>query len=230
MAIIPQGISQLSESILSYLITALTILAFVKIVQMVMNMGGGKGLGGLFGGGNNNTDNTKTTKPQGDSKDHKKTPKEKADDRVVKHHFDPYNPGKVKFLICDEDDNPIQGATILIKPKYAKRSRYRALPAAWTPNRDTWREYKLRSNADGFAPSRDKYEAIGSGVVTIEVNAGGFLLPEYNYQPSVEIKANEEQLIIITMRGRGEKDQLFEPIIKNVEPGRGVIQATGEVV
>ena len=230
MSIIPEGISKLSEAVLSYTITALTILAIVKVFHMFT---GGKGLGGLFkgggkdkGGNTGNTSNTSNTVAPGK----KPTLAEKSAARMARDHFDPSNPGKVKFLVCDEDDNPVQGARITVKPKFGRRSRYWALPAAWTPNRDTWREHTLRTNADGFAPSRNAYESIGSGVVTVEVIARGFILLKENYQPSVEILPQEEQVIIITMRGRGEKDDLFEPIVRNVTVEGDVITATGEVV
>jgi len=50
MAVIPQGVSHLVESVVSYLYIILMVLAIIKVVQLVRSIGGAVGAGRLFAG------------------------------------------------------------------------------------------------------------------------------------------------------------------------------------
>lgn len=237
MGIIPQGISELSESILSYLITALTILAFVKIIQLVSNMGG---IGELFKGG------TRPSKPDnkpgasggtggsngGKPGKEKLTPEQKAAARTINQQFDPNTPGFIKFLVVDEDDNPIKGATITVKPRYSGKNRYAIIPPIKGIKRtlnNNYRKYLFHTNADGYAPSRGDFERVGSGAVEISVTHPKYRMPKKRFSPTFQIKEDEKRMIIITMKGEGITEERINPYVHDINGNTSKLVLKGEI-
>ena len=241
MAVLPQGATNMAASILSLFVTALTILFIVKIVLIFTSMGG-------FGGGKGGKDKGSEDKKSKDKKETSdennmpidKKAQDKQDKKVKKDKFDPYNTGQVKFLVCDEDDNPIQGAMITLEPTYAKKGKYWLVPSGmgkWAKNKDTWRKYgPYITNANGYAPSRDQYEEIGSGTLKLEVYKKHFIILPLDKDErhqikhyTIEIKPSTQRLIIITMARKGEKDELFEPHIEDITLDNEQLNRTGVI-
>lgn len=226
MAIIPGGIVDLSAAILSYVITALYIAAIIKFVQAIMSIGGEGGLGNLFGGGDNKDNKDKG---DGDGKGNKKTPIDKIADKVLKDKFNPYITAKVKCLVTDQHDNPIEGAYVTIKPSYARQRNYWLIPKFLSKNKNTWREYNLpATNADGYTPSRDTFETIGTGTVTIRVvkqvkvtHPIKKIFVQYKNYESIqkhkEIEPDQEHFFTFKLEGIVPIASNLEPKITNVE-------------
>jgi hypothetical protein len=230
--IIPQGISHLSQSVLSYIITALTILAIVKFIQMIMSMGGG--IGGLFkGGGGGGSKPPKTNPPDGGGGGGDgggaKPPgwREKLETGIE-------NPGKISFHIRNLDDGNVKGAELTM----------------WTTKRTKWfrkgkgvhgRTYKDVSNADGIIPSNGKEWLVPSVSykvqVTYKLSKHEKYLKEKNqltkyswareltrrFEKStitqsfdIDIRPEENERRSIQLAFHAEENTGFEPFIKSI--------------
>ena len=136
MAIIPDGVQSMVESVLSYLVTILVVLIIVKIVQLFQNIGGFK-----FGGGGGGSKDESSKKSDGNNPDGSSMPTSKQE--FVEGQK---NPGEISFLIRNDDDQNIKGAELKM----------------WTAKRTKWfrkgkgkygRTYRDVSNEDGMIPS-----------------------------------------------------------------------------
>ena len=136
MAVIPQGVEGLYHTIISYMITIVTILFFVKIVQLFMNIGGWGGGGSSSGSGS-----SKPGKPD--------SPTDKGEKPTIKDKFEeankPENRAQFFVLVKNLDDKPVKGALVEMWPAntrilFKKRGYY-------------GRYYYSYTNADGVAPS-----------------------------------------------------------------------------
>ncbi len=121
MAVIPQGVSHLVETIVSYLYVVLTILIIVKLVQLVMSIGGT--FKGKFGGGNSGNDDNKKGRSKeesgnGGNWDDGGKPKKPKSSYT---YLDPSRLGTVKFKVEDVEGRPIRNAQIIVAPNRQKR-------------------------------------------------------------------------------------------------------------
>ncbi len=122
MGVIPQGVTHLVESVVSYLYIILLILVIVKIIQLVGSFGGFGGSGSSRGSsdaGNNNKTGNKDKSSNTDSKDDGPTNIKKK--RPHYTYLDPTRLGKVKFKVEDVEGNPVKGSEIIITPNRQKR-------------------------------------------------------------------------------------------------------------
>ncbi|MBD3209113.1 hypothetical protein GF367_01685 [Candidatus Woesearchaeota archaeon] len=234
MAVIPQGVENMVESVLSYLVLILTILFVLKLIQIFTSIGGFK-FGSSGGGSGSGRDGSGSSSSPRD----KKNRKEKEEDRSNKDKIDPDRKGQVKFLVVDQDDNPIPEATVMLKPAYASKRKYALAPSwlgQWAKNKDTWREYHFVTNADGFAPTRDKHAWVASGLYHPTIIKAGYKQVNLRGKNAkheikhIEIIPDEMQEITLTLIKKTREDDQAEPKVKDVKQQNDKLVLKGEII
>ena len=122
MAVIPQGVSNLVERVVSYLYVILTILIVIKVFQLLYSIGGASG---VF---------KRRSKPPGEDDDESKSKKKspKGNDEYSSSskpkkskssytYLDPTRLGEVVFKVEDVEGRPIRNAQVIIAPNRTKR-------------------------------------------------------------------------------------------------------------
>jgi len=213
-----QFIQNAYGAIVSWTYILLTILLIVKIIQFFTGGGGlfggkgggGEGSGGSGGGGRNNPDRV--------SPEEEKTIKKKKK-LGEPEGLDVENPGFVKVIVLDTDDNPIQGAKVRITPANMRKRR-------WFRTKRDWREYGGLTGPDGVWPSGGRFESVGSGSVIISVTKTNwynitftwFNRDRFYEKKYYEIIPGQQHEITVIMDRKGEKAEAFEPKIWEVAP------------
>lgn len=167
---------------------------------------GGKGPGGTGPGG---------TGPggQGPGEKPNKTPSGLDND----------HPGRIRVLVTNVDENPVDSATVRVFALDMPLWR-RALGR----HTKEMMMFKGRTNVDGLWPGRTTFALIGSGPVKIKVSKNmKDRTEEHLIVPSSG--PQDVQVIHITLDGRGEKDQRYEPFIESVERHGDQLHLRGRV-
>lgn len=212
-----QFIQNAYGAIVSWTYILLTILLVVKIIQFFTGGGGlfggkggeGGGSGGGDGGGRGNNPDT-VSPPQ-------QTTLTQQQQLGAPEGLDVENPGFVKVIVLDTDDNPIQGAKVRITPANMRKRR-------WGRTKRAWREYGDLTGPDGVWPSGGRFESVGSGSVIISItktnwyNITWFNRDRFYEKKYYEIVPGQQHEITVILDRKGEKAEGFEPKIWEVAP------------
>jgi len=219
MAVIPDGIRNMVETVLSYLVTILTILIIVKIIQLVGSIkGGGFNFGGGSGGGSGG----------GGDKEKKPSKKEKQREKFDKGME---NPAYLRVWVRDRDDRNIQGAKVYVRPlNYKKNLKYEDV-----------------TNADGLMPSDGGYLTVPSQYTTLitvkytlskaeaHKSKQNKMSPigdngKFKEEKRVMLKAGDEQTVKFQLDIQAEYIKGFQPKILDLDIdnkyGKGVVRST----
>jgi hypothetical protein len=210
-----QFIQNAYGAIVSWTYILLTILLIVKIIQFFT--------GGSFGSWGKDKDTDPESKKY---KPDRVSPEE--EEKIIKKKklgepegLDVENPGFVKVIVLDTDDNPIQGAKVRITPANMRKRR-------WGRTKRDWREYGDLTGPDGVWPSGGRFESVGSGSVIISVTKTNwynitwyitwFNRDRFYEKKYYEIIPGQQHEITVIMDRKGEKAEAFEPKIWEVAP------------
>ncbi len=204
-----QIVTSIYTTIVSWTYIILVILIVAKIIQTVT--------GGKFGGSKEGDRDNNLYDPESKIKnglsDKDKEDLEKNGGGT--NGLDDSNPGQVKVIVKDEDDNPIQGAVVSITPANMSKRKGKIFA-----KRKEWREYGGRTGPDGEWPSGGGYENVGSGSAILKVSKTKWyniiwFTDRYYDSKYIEIVPKEQYYVII-MRRQGEKAEWFEPKVLEV--------------
>jgi hypothetical protein len=186
------------------------LLIILVVAKIFMWMTGSRIFKG--GGGDGGNGDAGKKKKSSDGSDNDDSDDKDNKNKKSKESLDVDKPGFVKVLVVDADDNPISGAQVRIVPA-------RMIQRHWGifKTKKDWRQYGGVTGPDGTWPSRDKYQPVGSGSVTISASKAGWITVQYQ-QTDYEIKEGEHYDIIISLSRKGEKAEQFEPKILSIEP------------
>jgi hypothetical protein len=222
------AVEQIMQAVYSYLLgwtgVILVILLIAKIIQSLGGMGGGS----WFGKKGDDAD----TPSSGDGKTKKEKKDSNPDDPSGNgtEGLDIKNPGMIKVLVLDTDDNPLQGVTVRVTPARMWKRHWGIFKT-----KKNWREYRGVTGPDGTWPSRGQYQQIGSGSIRIQASKIDYTIiltainsGAYEQGTDYEILPKEQYEVVVTMQRKGEKAEWFEPkVLSVVSEGEESLHVTG---
>ncbi len=227
---VEQVVMSVMRVILDWLSVAIVLCIIYMLFALVTNGKGLGALGNLFKGRDgDDSDKSRKSRDRDTSTDKKKTKKKEEDEddadekerKKKKEYVDFENLGQIRFLVRNRNDEPIEGARVVIYPskakiffkKIGKKGRY----------------YTDKTNRDGIFPSHGGYLEVPSGTLKYIVrytlpkgekykSAQRFGRRKFKVKSDIEIKKEESHDVSITLDFYSESQEGFEPFIHSITP------------
>ncbi len=200
--------------ILGIVMDWLSIFILLVLIYMLFKLVvGDKSIGELFGGKGDYPDR----ESEKEKRRKKKREEEEADEEAKtgkpskkSKGLDNEHPGRIRILVTNADDNPINDAKVRV---YAlDMPLWRRALGRHTAEMMV---YEDRTGPDGLCPSRVEGKLIGSGPVRVIVKTRfGNADTEALVVPS---EGDQVQVIQVVISQKGEREEAFEPHVLSVE-------------